>query len=413
MKKIFYALYSLIAAICLSATVNAQWTVQSESPSMSLGQLTVLGEDTVFVSGNESYILKSTDAGIHWDTLSFNNSWDFKIQFINDSMGFTGGMAHFPTGSTYFKTLDCGQTWQPMNFWAGGGFYFHTLCFLNEDTGFVSNGMNLYKTYNGGDSFKALNLPISLNNITAIHFVSEQVGFLAGWYIVNNQPFVNALFKTTDQGEHWSVIHRDTGFNNQQFVYSGVSQIYFSNIHTGYATGLSGYFLKTTDGGQTWQKILLDDENSRINQVDFVQQDTGYAAIYPDLYQTTDGGQHWQKLSIPDGTDAGCVQFINRNIGYISGHKLCKTTSGTGTGIRSAVAPLPLQVYPNPTRNTINLQYDNLHIQSLTLTGLSGRVIKTFPTENKTLNVSGIAMGMYFLQVKAEKGELVEKIEIR
>lgn len=71
------------------------------------------------------------------------------------------------------------------------------------------------------------------------------------------------------------------------------------------------------------------------------------------------------------------------------------------------------KVSPNPAKSTINLQYNNLHIQSLTLTDLSGRVIKTFPAESKSLNVSGIAAGLYFLQVEAEEGKTAEKVEIR
>lgn len=71
-----------------------------------------------------------------------------------------------------------------------------------------------------------------------------------------------------------------------------------------------------------------------------------------------------------------------------------------------------LKISPNPVKNTINLHYNNLHIQSLALTDLFGSVVKTFAATSKTLDISGIASGLYFLQVKAQEGVLVEKVEV-
>jgi len=72
-----------------------------------------------------------------------------------------------------------------------------------------------------------------------------------------------------------------------------------------------------------------------------------------------------------------------------------------------------IKIFPNPAKNIINLQYNDLHIQSLALTDLSGRVIKTFRAENKKLNVSGVTEGLYFLQVKAREGMLTGKILVQ
>lgn len=85
----------------------------------------------------------------------------------------------------------------------------------------------------------------------------------------------------------------------------------------------------------------------------------------------------------------------------------------SSTSVKNSFFKQKIKISPNPAKNTLKLQYNNLHIQSLKLTDLSGRVIKTFPAESKSLDVSGVGAGLYFLQVKAKEGEVAEKVEIR
>lgn len=72
-----------------------------------------------------------------------------------------------------------------------------------------------------------------------------------------------------------------------------------------------------------------------------------------------------------------------------------------------------ISVFPNPATHNVRVQYDDLHIQLLQLTDLSGSVIKTFPPESKILDVSGLAAGVYFLNVKAEEGDRAEQIVLK
>jgi len=409
MKKIIYALCFIVSAICLPVTSGAQWMVQSESLSVALSQLNVLNDSTLFAATDDygSYILKSTNSGVSWDTIHFQNAWNFEIQFLNDSVGFIGGIAAFITGPTYFKTLDGGQSWQPMTFYAGGGYSFHSLFFISKDTGFVGNIDGLYKTTNGGDSFHLVQLPNAVSILPDIYFKSRQDGFVVGWKVINSQTFEYFVFKTIDQGATWTTVYSATQTNDDRFG----NAIYFSNQQNGFISGFSGFYLQSTDGGTTWQKIMTGG-NKVISNFDFVNAETGYAVSDSMLLKTTDGGLTWQESPTPAGTDVMDVQFLNDQIGYVSGHKVCKTTTGT-TGIIQKSITSKIDIFPNPAKNIINLQYNNLHIQSLTLTDLSGRVIKTFPAESKSLNVSGVAAGLYFLQVKAKEGTVAEKVEIR
>jgi len=66
-----------------------------------------------------------------------------------------------------------------------------------------------------------------------------------------------------------------------------------------YAIGGRNTIIKSVDGGTTWQRLNfeLDDLNTKVSQIDFVDAMTGYLAVrYGYPYKTTDGGQTWQRL---------------------------------------------------------------------------------------------------------------------
>jgi len=72
-----------------------------------------------------------------------------------------------------------------------------------------------------------------------------------------------------------------------------------------------------------------------------------------------------------------------------------------------------LTIFPNPARGNIQLKYTNLNIQNIQLINLAGKVIRTFPSESKTLDVSSVMAGIYFLNIKAKEGKIVEKVVVK
>ena len=74
---------------------------------------------------------------------------------------------------------------------------------------------------------------------------------------------------------------------------SDLSSIYFPSDTIGYIGGQDGDFFKTTDGGLTWfcQGMIptLDD----VEDIYFFNNDTGVAATYYTIFRTTNGGASW------------------------------------------------------------------------------------------------------------------------
>jgi photosystem II stability/assembly factor-like uncharacterized protein len=211
------------------------------------------------------------------------------------------------------------------NFDIGFSKSFTSLYFKNEDLGFITcyDG-SILKTSNGGINWKIT----STNNtlpLRGIAFTNENVGFAVGGEsscggtgcIVPGY----LILKTTDSGETWNKV--DLPRNTHEF-----SIIKFINENTGFAIG-TGLCLKTSDGGLTWKSINIDNLYA-VYDLYFLNENIGYiSCIRGKLFKTTDGGEIWQDISLNTDYQLYTVMFINEQIGYIGKwNSLIKTMDG-------------------------------------------------------------------------------------
>lgn len=98
-----------------------------------------------------------------------------------------------------------------------------------------------------------------------------------------------------------------------------IEAIQFINAKEGFLGG-NDFILRTTDGGQHWQKQRLPGY-LQVNQFDFINTQVGWAVetdmsgaspMRTFLFQTTDAGVHWHRKSVIQGA----VHFVNRDLGF-------------------------------------------------------------------------------------------------
>ena len=83
--------------------------------------------------------------------------------------------------------------------------------------------------------------------------------------------------------------------------------------------------LRTTDAGLHWQKLTnISAEGSTLQAVSFVDAQTGWIAVHEnEVLHTSDGGATWQVQKV--GADVAAidfledVQFVDRQTGYVAG----------------------------------------------------------------------------------------------
>lgn len=123
-----------------------------------------------FVVGNSNYdslggaIFETTDGGETWNTIHTTNvlgDFIWKIQFVNDSIGFGSVQSFFGTNKRILKTLDGGTTWNSLTVIENdtSDFTFQGVGFVNDTLGWVGGwGNGLYQTIDGGISWELLSI---------------------------------------------------------------------------------------------------------------------------------------------------------------------------------------------------------------------------------------------------------------
>lgn len=106
-----------------------------------------------------------------------------------------------------------------------------------------------------------------------------------------------------------------------------LNDVYFVNENTGWICG-DYMFLKTTNGGANWNKIDIAGNH---NSVFFFNSQTGFiASSGGKLLKTVNGGANWQLIDLGITSNLNKIKFLNNNFGIIVGDKtkIFKTTDG-------------------------------------------------------------------------------------
>jgi len=187
---------------------------------------------------------------------------------------------------------------------------------------------SVLKTTNEGETWENVgkNLPGMMTgtiiiDLQACFFLDENTGWVAG----NTMPS-NCVFKTTDGGKNWK--KQDIG------VGIPICDIQFLDKNNGFACGTNGLFLKTNNGGDTWEKETHG-ATDNFNAMHFFNTKTGilvnYTSMSERIKMTKDGGSNLS--SVYDKTTSDMlrgVYFVNDKFGFISGEHgaILKTEDG-------------------------------------------------------------------------------------
>lgn len=196
MKKVIYILFAISL---FHITVDAQWIQQTSGVGTSLLDIDFINENTGWACGDGGVILKTTNSGVNWvqQTSGVNKRLE-GIDAVDDNTLYCVGWFQ-----TILKSTNSGTNWIAIrNGPSGTGASFDKTFFLNVNTGWLlrdgGSGGYILRTTNGGVSFDSTNV-----------------------------------------------------------IFSFMSDIYFKDALTGVLCGNGALIMKSTDGGVTWNQILL------------------------------------------------------------------------------------------------------------------------------------------------------------
>ncbi|WP_165570240.1 T9SS type A sorting domain-containing protein [Chryseobacterium sp. FH1] len=214
----------------------------------------------------------------------------------------------------WFFHFNCAAQWVELNSNFNNN-YFHDVYAVTPNDVLVvgSNGL-IIKSIDGGMTWQQ-KVSGTSQTLIKIQFPTQQTG-----YIIGDQ---NRLLKTTDSGENWlPIIVEDINT-----IYS-LSCINENFIFLSTDKGL----VKSENGGVTWTNpnaIPISFSNNVSMQ--FVNKEVGFVGNNltnlgeTNVVKTTDGGISWESLNT-----RAPFHFINENIGFYYYYGLYKTSNGGG-----------------------------------------------------------------------------------
>jgi photosystem II stability/assembly factor-like uncharacterized protein len=172
----------------------------------------------------------------------------------------------------------------------------NSIAFVDSLNGWVSSETGfIIHTSDGGESWDTQFTNDSLN-IVNLFFVNGLLGYAAAWSSLY-PPYGTYILKTTNAGLNWN---KELFGIGEKFVNS----FYFLDSLTGFAVGYPGVFIRTSDGGSTWNSVRLD--SSVLSgfppyTIKFYNQQYGYACggvrdVAGVVWRTTDGGINWSTV---------------------------------------------------------------------------------------------------------------------
>lgn len=163
-------------------------------------------------------------------------------------------------------------------------------------------GMALVATADKGNSWYVLNQ----NVVGIVDFIEGNTGFK-----INN----DGVEKTTDGGRNWQIVsYRPDLLNlkkDSASKFNGPVAVDFVNEETGFAAGFNGLLMTTKDGGLTW---LLSDAETKNTLYKVAALDENHAWAVGEkgiVIETSDGGITWQQIDFGFGKDDGATLYDN------------------------------------------------------------------------------------------------------
>ena len=215
-----------------------------------------------------------------------------KIAFIDEQTGYCVGNA-----GTLYKTTDAGTTWNLIP--TGTVQNLLSLAFTSLQHGVItgSNGLHLV-TEDAAQTF-SVGTTAQTTDIRSVAFKNSLEAYCVG---------SNFVEYTRDGGHSWM---RVDGTNQS---------VHFPTPDRGYACGYYGVAYKTEDGGNNWKPMNLNTAQY-LNDIYFINRDTGFAVGGSSVFRTLDGGETWNTITNPSTTSLYSVHFTDYNHGVAAGYR--------------------------------------------------------------------------------------------
>jgi len=261
------------------------WQKDSLPTKFDLTSVIVQKSGVGYVSGDSGILFKTNNFGINWSKVTTNMNDNINnLQFYNDSCGYAFNQ-YGSSGEIIYKTQNSGENWEVLEEFE----YINSLTCFGKDTLYAGTFWGLYYSYDGG-----INWDVHGSMVHGQSWINDSTGFITDG---------DVILKTVDAGKTFSEVEY-----SDALLIEAVNDtiIYGSNYGS---LGYSLYFSKTIDGGQTWDYNweTVSEWGFAPYKMNFVNKDTGYI-LFDKIYKTTNGSIYTCK----NCTTIGVMKNLNQ-----------------------------------------------------------------------------------------------------
>ncbi len=399
--------------------------------------------------GSDGLIQQTSNGGDSWSPLSthLTNGPISDVHFADDQNGWT-------IGDEVLITNDGGETWTIQE--TGSSKYWRSVFFIDDLTGWIvgdpwegdeldpfvlhtrnggtdwikqeisseqrlqsiyftdpmngwiaGTGGAIYHTGDGGNRWLRQAMDLTFNELKTIYFVDSLTGWAAGR---------NAVLKTTDGGTTWEPIILNPGNN-----FYDIRSVFFVDTSLGYLAGRKqgeGFVLKTVDGGISWNELYINAQFG-LQDIFFHDADEGWAiGGAGGIWHTEDGGNTWSGSPFPEAISEGllALHFPDRGNGWAVGmHGTILHYSGEVMTPAIEVEPTRIKqlvLYPNPNTGMIRIKNQIQDEEfEISVFSLSGNYLRYFLIDgNQAIDLTDLPSGIYFLQTRNQRISETHKV---
>jgi len=438
-------LWMCICILSIAHTTLAQsWMEQNSGISQVIPTVKAVDENIVWAGAENGIYLRTTDGGTNWTSGSVPGVGLLvivSIAAIDSNTAYYAATSFGGGDARIYKTTDGGANWVLQYQNTGTNAFFNSIAFWNETNGIavsdaVDGSFLIVTTTNGGADWNevpAANIPPPLPG--------EFAGFGDGggtplavegnnnaWFgtaynIFSSDPI--RVFKSTDQGQHWTVAETPLSISGQSH---GISTMAFKDPLNGFAGGggISGpvnHLVKTTDGGETWTVVTPFFPAFPLTLV-YVPNTAGTVLVVTlnsaESGFSKDGGLTWESINF--SAPLLGLSFASPTAGWAVGLSglIVKFVGDFVTAVAEQDSDKSLSFglsrsYPNPFKSSTTIRFSLPSSQFVTLKvyDKSGHEIRTLLSARKTagshelrFDGSQLSPGIYLFQLQV--GQSVE-----
>lgn len=292
-----------------TADAGVTWQLVNAATAVDLSGIFFVNAQTAWIAGDSGFVAKTTNGGTSWARQTSNVDVKLNgIQFSGVSVGWAAGK-----NGIIIKTTDGGNNWATVNDSN------RALGLDNDDLTCVCAGgpQSAHKAWIAGKS--GLLLATRDGGFNWLRQAEKPRETLKGVYFAPNcingwavGTFGN-IYATSSGGRIWQRQPSETAVN--------LNAVQFGSDKRGCAVGDAGVALTTTNSGNTW-KIGNTGLTDHIHALSFSRTNgmVGWAAgVNGVILITSDGGANWQKANNPHYTALNGIDFAESQLGCTVG----------------------------------------------------------------------------------------------